>query len=128
VDHFEEVATGESAHHKAISFPSLPVGDSHFAGAGSYREMDTTMISEMRNRIVRVFGKVFREHTGAEIIPVLTDDTVLLETGLDSLGFAVLVVMLEQELGYDPFVSSEDAYYPRTFGELVTFYQTHIPQ
>lgn len=42
---------------------------------------------------------------------------------MDSLGFAVLVVMLEDELGFDPFVLSEEAYYPRTFGEFVRFYQ-----
>jgi len=83
------------------------------------------MNSELRDRIVVVFGEVYRNQTGSEVVPKLTDETVLLETGLDSLGFAVLVVTLEQELGYDPFLLSEEAYYPRTFGEFVRFYEAN---
>lgn len=86
------------------------------------------MTSELRDRIAAVFGEVYRSQKESEIVPELTDETVLLETGLDSLGFAVLVVTLEQELGYDPFVSSEEAYYPRTFGEFVRFYEANAPK
>jgi len=56
-------------------------------------------------------------------VPVLEDGTVLLETGLDSLGFAVLVTRLEDSLGYDPFTDLEDAVYPRTVGEFVAVYE-----
>lgn len=49
-------------------------------------------------------------------------DTVLLETGLDSLGFARLVVALETELGYDPFTITDEPVYPTTFGDLVDIY------
>jgi acyl carrier protein len=52
----------------------------------------------------------------------LTDDLVLLESGLDSLGFAILVARLEDTLGFDPFTVSEDAYYPVTLGDFITFY------
>jgi len=52
----------------------------------------------------------------------LTDDLVLLESGLDSLGFAVLVARLEDALGFDPFTTSEDAYYPVTLGDFIRFY------
>jgi len=53
----------------------------------------------------------------------MKDETVLLESsGLDSLGFAILVTRLEEELGYDPFTLSSEAYYPRTFGDFVDFY------
>jgi hypothetical protein len=44
----------------------------------------------------------------------LSDDLVLLESGLDSLGFAILVARLEDVLGFDPFTISSDAYYPVT--------------
>jgi hypothetical protein len=44
----------------------------------------------------------------------LSDDLVLLESGLDSLGFAILVARLEYVLGFDPFTISSDAYYPVT--------------
>lgn len=56
-------------------------------------------------------------------VPELDDATVLLDTGLDSLGFAVLVTRLEDSLGYDPFTDLEDAVYPRTVGEFVAVYQ-----
>ena len=53
----------------------------------------------------------------------LSDDLVLLESGLDSLGFAILVARLEDALGFDPFTISSDAYYPVTFGDFVRFYE-----
>jgi len=58
----------------------------------------------------------------------LSEETVLLETGLDSLGYAILVTRLEEEIGYDPFTLSSEAYYPLTFGELVLFYFEHMPK
>ena len=53
----------------------------------------------------------------------LTDDTVLLESGLDSLCFAIIVARLEDELGVDPFTASEDVFFPVTMGEFVKFYE-----
>jgi acyl carrier protein len=53
----------------------------------------------------------------------LTDDLVLLESGLDSLCFAIIVATLEDELGYDPFTESEDVFFPVTFGDFVRFYE-----
>jgi len=47
---------------------------------------------------------------------------------LDSLGFAILVTNLEEELEYDPFSLSSDAFYPQTFGEFVKFYYDNQPQ
>lgn len=54
----------------------------------------------------------------------LTDEMVLLDCGLDSLGFAILVARLEQELDSDPFSDAEEAFYPRTFGEFVGVYES----
>ncbi len=53
----------------------------------------------------------------------LTDDLVLLDCGLDSLCFAILVARLEDELGYDPFSTDDDVYFPTTFGDFVAFYE-----
>jgi acyl carrier protein len=57
-------------------------------------------------------------------LPALTDDLVLLESGLDSLGIAVLVARLEEVLGLDPFteLSSDEAAYPVTLGAFVDVY------
>jgi hypothetical protein len=60
-------------------------------------------------------------------IPELVDATVLLETGLDSLGFAVLVTRLEDTLGYDPFSLMSEPVYPVTLAEFVGVYQEHSP-
>ena len=52
----------------------------------------------------------------------LSLNPVLLETGMDSLGFAVLVTQLEDKLDFDPFSDSDDAFYPTYFDEFVNFY------
>ena len=72
--------------------------------------------------IIERFGEVFKAQNSTLTLPDLSDDTVLLETGLDSLGFAILVTVLDEQLDYDPFSLSEDAYYPQTFGDFVSFY------
>jgi acyl carrier protein len=53
----------------------------------------------------------------------LTDDTVLLDCGLDSLCFAILVTRLEDELGFDPFATADEVQFPVTFGDFVQFYE-----
>jgi acyl carrier protein len=53
----------------------------------------------------------------------LTDESPLLETGLDSLGFAILVSRLEDATGLDPFANASAARFPRTIGDLIAFYE-----
>ena len=53
----------------------------------------------------------------------LTSDMVLLDSGLDSLCFAIIVARLEDELGVDPFSSVEAVEMPVTFGDLVAGYE-----
>lgn len=63
------------------------------------------------------------EQTGNELtVHKLTSDVVLLESGLDSLGFAILVTLLEEKLGFDPFTMTDEPIYPNTFGEFVEIY------
>ena len=52
----------------------------------------------------------------------LTDDMRLLETGLDSLCFAILVARLEDKLGFDPFTASDDVEFPVTLGDFIDAY------
>jgi Phosphopantetheine attachment site len=54
----------------------------------------------------------------------LTDDTSLLDSGLDSLCLAILVANLDDELGIDPFGSSHDVPIPVTVGDLVLLYES----
>jgi acyl carrier protein len=53
----------------------------------------------------------------------LTGDTILLDCGLDSLCFAILVTRLEDELGFDPFAVADEVQFPVTFGDFVRFYE-----
>lgn len=81
----------------------------------------------MRDTIKDVFLGVFQRETGGEEAPDITDDLILLDTGLDSLGFAILVVELEARLGFDPFTTADEAFYPTTFGQFVSFYEKNQP-
>jgi acyl carrier protein len=53
----------------------------------------------------------------------LTEDLVLMDCGLDSLGFAILVARLEDELGVDPFTAADDVAFPVTLGDFVKVYE-----
>jgi acyl carrier protein len=56
-------------------------------------------------------------------LPPLTDNLVLLDSGLDSLAIAILVARLEETLGFDPFTDSGDMAYPVTLGDFIRFYE-----
>jgi len=56
-------------------------------------------------------------------LPPLEDDLSLQETGFDSLGFAILVARLEDDLGVDPFTMSADASFPLTMGDSIAAYE-----
>lgn len=70
------------------------------------------------------FREVFVEIMGGPA-PDINENSVLLETGLDSIGFAILVTTLEGKLGFDPFSLSNEAQYPITFGEFYEFYEKY---
>lgn len=71
------------------------------------------MIMESIEQVAREQNKTLR---------MLTDDLELLESGLDSLCFAILVARLEDKLGYDPFTTSDDMEFPVTLGEFIGVY------
>lgn len=78
-----------------------------------------------RSIVVEQFDKVAREQERP--LPSLTDDLPLLESGLDSLCFAIIVTRLEDLFGVDPF-TADDTLYPVTFGEFVNLYETATKQ
>jgi acyl carrier protein len=53
----------------------------------------------------------------------LSDDLNLLDSGLDSLCFAILVARLEDSLGVDPFTASDEVSFPVTLGDFVQAYE-----
>lgn len=58
----------------------------------------------------------------------LSDELPLLDSGLDSLCFAILVSRLESVLGMDPFSENTDAPFPVNLGELIRFYENAVHQ
>ena len=79
----------------------------------------------IRDSITTLLAELFDEDDLA--VPELVDDLVLLETELDSLGYAVLVTRLDEELGFDPFSTMDEPVYPTTLGEFVAIYEQHAP-
>ena len=53
----------------------------------------------------------------------LSDELKLIDCGLDSLSFALIVARLEDALGVDPFGSDDAANFPVTFGDFVRLYE-----
>jgi hypothetical protein len=74
-----------------------------------------------RSVIVAVFSQVAKEQNKNFGTP--SDDLELLESGLDSLCFAIIVVRLEDILGLDPFSTMEDGRIPVTLGEFIKLYE-----
>lgn len=78
---------------------------------------------EMKKIILEKFNEALEQTDVDQRYEDIKDEQVLLESGLDSLGFAILVALLEEELDFDPFQQMEDAVYPTTFGEFVAIYE-----
>ncbi len=71
--------------------------------------------------VISEIEQIAREHK--KTLAPLTEDAVLMNTGLDSLCFAVLVARLEDRLGVDPFSASDDVTFPVTLGDFVRIYE-----
>ena len=79
----------------------------------------------VRTDIIALFKQVAEEQH--KTLAPLSDDLGLLESGLDSLCFAVIVARLEDTLGVDPFSSDEEVGFPVTVGDLIRLYERAVP-
>jgi acyl carrier protein len=75
----------------------------------------------LRSKIISQFEQVAKEQKMQLV--ALCDDLVLLDSGLDSLCFAIIVARLEDALGFDPFSTVEDVEFPATLSEFIKFYE-----
>jgi acyl carrier protein len=75
----------------------------------------------IKSTVIEEIEQIAEQHKKS-LVP-LTDDAILLNTGLDSLCFAVLVARLEDRLGIDPFSASDDIAFPVTLGDFVRVYE-----
>lgn len=78
----------------------------------------------VRSEILEQFKQVADEQD-RRLAP-LADELPLLDLGLDSLCFAIIVSRLESTLGVDPFTENEDARFPVSLGEFVRFYENAV--
>ncbi len=75
----------------------------------------------VRDQVLAQFELVATEQNRA--LAPLSDDVPLLESGLNSLCFAVIVARLEDELGIDPFSADVAAPFPVTVGDFIRSYE-----
>ena len=75
----------------------------------------------VRSEIISQFESVATEQK--QKLAQLSDDLVLMESGLDSLCFAVIVARLEVKLGFDPFTTAEDVQFPVTLSDFIRIYE-----
>jgi acyl carrier protein len=75
----------------------------------------------VRSTITSQFQQVAIEQE--RVLAPLSDELKLVESGLDSLSFAIIVARLEDDLGIDPFNSTEALEFPVTFGDFVRLYE-----
>jgi hypothetical protein len=78
----------------------------------------------VRSEILDQFQQVAQEQDTR--LGPLGDELPLLDSGLDSLGFAILVSRLEIVLGVDPFSENTDAAFPVKVGEFIRFYENAV--
>ncbi|MEM9943947.1 MAG: acyl carrier protein [Planctomycetota bacterium] len=88
--------------------------------------MDQLSRDQLHETILQWVDGMLQQRHETSVGSVQPQD-VLLESGLDSLGFAILVSRLEDELGYDPFSEADEVYYPQTFADFIAFYDKHQP-
>ena len=78
----------------------------------------------VRSTIVAQFEQVATDQRRK--LTALSDDLRLLDSGLDSLSFAIIVARLEDALGVDPFSADEPVNFPVTFGDFVRLYEHSV--
>jgi acyl carrier protein len=75
----------------------------------------------VRSTITSQFQQVAVEQE--RTLAPLADELKLVQSGLDSLSFAIIVARLEDSLGIDPFSAAEAVDFPVTFGDFVRLYE-----
>ena len=85
----------------------------------------------VRATVIEQFIQVAKEqHKAAPVLsrlavsnPAQSEGVVLLDSGLDSLCFAIIVARLEDTLGVDPFNTADELVFPRTLEDFIRMYE-----
>jgi len=75
----------------------------------------------VKSTITAQFQQVAREQD--RTLAPLSEELKLVQSGLDSLSFAIIVARLEDSLGVDPFNQADTVEFPVTFGDFVRLYE-----
>jgi hypothetical protein len=78
----------------------------------------------VRSQILDQFKLVAQEQD--KQLGPLSDEMPLMDSGLDSLCFAIIVSRLDNALGVDPFGENEDAPFPVSLGEFIRLYENAV--
>jgi acyl carrier protein len=78
----------------------------------------------VQSMVMQQFASVAKQQS-IELAP-LSNEVVLLDSGLDSLCLAVVVARLEDELGVDPFATASEPQLPVTVGDFVRLYEDAV--
>jgi hypothetical protein len=73
----------------------------------------------VRSTVLSQFAQVAKEQHKS--LAPLTDELVLVDSGMDSLCLAIVVARLEDALGIDPFTAT-DGDFPVTLGDFIRMY------
>jgi len=73
----------------------------------------------VRSKVLSQFEQVAKEQN--KVLGPLSDDLVLVDSGLDSLCLAIIVARLEDALGVDPFNAAAGDF-PVTLGDFIQLY------
>jgi hypothetical protein len=88
-------------------------------------KIDKSMVGmSLRPVIIAEFERVAREQE--RTLAPLSDDLVLLASGLDSLCLAIIIARLENTLGFDPFVTPDGVNLPVTVGNFIKSYEEGV--
>ena len=78
----------------------------------------------VRSSVIAEFSQVAKEQN--KELASMADDLLLVESGLDSLCFAIVVARLEDALGVDPFSTGAEINFPTTLGDFIKFYEESL--
>jgi acyl carrier protein len=74
-----------------------------------------------KSDVLALFVEVAKEQR--KTLAPLSNELGLLDTGLDSLCFAIIVARLEDQFGVDPFSTEESIDFPVTVGDFLRLYE-----
>jgi acyl carrier protein len=119
-DRYSDIVGDDSeSYSREIDFWLLRQGNG--SNSCRYGRFLGVYIMSVRSTIITQFELVAKEKKIN--LPPLDDNLVLLDSGLDSLSFAIVVARLEDELGLDPFSADEDIEIPTTLVDFIRIYE-----